>query len=83
VIASGETHSVRQFLDVAFGYVGLKHEDYVIQDPAFFRPAEITLLHGDSAKAEKTFGWKYRRSFADLVEEMVEADLRLYSSGAR
>jgi GDPmannose 4,6-dehydratase len=83
VIASGETHSVREFLEIAFGCVGLKAEDYVIQDPAFFRPSEITLLHGDSAKASKTFGWKYRRSFADLVEEMIEADLRLYSSGAR
>jgi len=83
VIASGETHSVREFLDIAFGYVGLKPEEYVVQDPAFFRPAEITLLHGDSAKAAKTFGWKYKRSFASLVEEMVEADLRLYSPNGR
>jgi GDPmannose 4,6-dehydratase len=83
VIASGETHSVREFLDIAFGYVGLQPEEYVVQDPAFFRPAEITLLHGDSAKAARTFGWKYKRSFANLVEEMVEADLRLYSASAR
>ena len=82
VIASGETHSVRQFLDIAFDYVGLKPDDYVVQDPAFFRPAEITLLHGNSAKAANTFGWRYQRSFANLVQEMVEADLRLYS-GAR
>jgi GDPmannose 4,6-dehydratase len=83
VIASGETHSVREFLDIAFGYVGLKPEEYVIQDPAFFRPAEITLLHGNSAKAAETFGWKYKRSFASLVEEMVEADLRMYRAAAR
>jgi GDPmannose 4,6-dehydratase len=83
VIASGETHSVREFLDIAFGYVGLKPDDYVVQDPAFFRPADVTLLHGDSAKAAKTFGWKYQRSFENLVQEMVEADLRLYSAGAR
>jgi GDPmannose 4,6-dehydratase len=83
VIASGETHSVREFLDIAFGCVGLKPEEYVVQDPAFFRPAEITLLHGDSVKAAKTFGWKYKRSFASLVEEMVEADLRLYNAAAR
>jgi GDPmannose 4,6-dehydratase len=82
VIASGETHSVREFLDIAFDYVGLKPDDYVVQDPAFFRPAEITLLHGNSAKAANTFGWRYRRSFANLVQEMVEADLRLYR-GAR
>ncbi len=83
VIASGETHSVREFLEIAFGYVGLTPEEYVVQDPAFFRPAEITLLHGNSAKAAKTLGWKYQRSFKNLVQEMVEADLRLYSSSAR
>jgi GDPmannose 4,6-dehydratase len=82
VIASGETHSVREFLDIAFDHVGLKPDNYVVQDPAFFRPAEITLLHGNSAKAANTFGWRYQRSFANLVQEMVEADLRLYS-GAR
>ena len=83
VIASGETHSVREFLDIAFGYVGLKAEGYIVRDPAFLRPADVTLLHGDSSKAAKTLGWKYQRSFASLVEEMVESDLRLYSGGAQ
>jgi GDPmannose 4,6-dehydratase len=83
VISSGETHSVREFLKIAFGHVGLNHEDYVVQDPAFLRPADVTLLHGDHSKAAKKFGWKYQRSFASLVEEMVECDLRLYGGGAR
>jgi GDPmannose 4,6-dehydratase len=78
VIASGETHTVREFLEIAFGYVGLNYEDYVVQDPAFFRPADVSLLHGDASKAARKLGWKYERTFASLVEEMVESDLRHY-----
>ena len=78
VIASGETHTVREFLEIAFGYVGLNYEDYVVQDPAFFRPADVSLLHGDASKAIRKLGWKYERTFASLVEEMVESDLRHY-----
>ena len=83
VIASGETHSIQEFLDIAFGYVGLKPGDYVVQDPALFRPADVTLLHGDTTKATKKLGWKYGRSFTSLVEEMVESDLRHYGGGSR
>ncbi len=83
VIASGETHSVREFLQIAFGYVGLDPEEYVVQDAALFRPADVTLLHGNTAKAARTLGWKYARTFASLVEEMVEGDLRRYGGEPR
>lgn len=78
VIGSGETHTVREFLDIAFRYVGLDYEEYVVQDPAFFRPADVSLLHGDPSKAAKELGWNYDRTFKSLVEDMVEADLRHY-----
>jgi GDPmannose 4,6-dehydratase len=83
VIASGETHSVREFLEIAFDYVGLKHQDYVVQDPALLRPAEVSLLKGDATKAAKQFGWRYERTFTSLVEEMVEYDLRRYRGEVR
>jgi GDPmannose 4,6-dehydratase len=83
VIASGETHSVREFLEVAFDYVGLKPEEYVVQDPALLRPADGNLLQGDPGKAVKHLGWKYERTFSSLVEEMVEWDLRRYRGELR
>jgi GDPmannose 4,6-dehydratase len=76
VIATGETHSIREYLDLAFRYVGI--EDwlkYVEQDPRFFRPAEVDLLIGDPQKALDKLGWKPTMTFAQLVETMVEADL--------
>lgn len=76
VICTGETHSVREFCQLAFDVVGLDYEDHVVIDPEFFRPAEVDLLVGDASKAERTFGWKPSTSFADLVTMMVEADLR-------
>jgi len=76
VICTGETHSVRDFCQLAFDVVGLDYEDHVVIDPEFFRPAEVDLLVGDASKAERTFGWKPSTSFADLVTMMVEADLR-------
>ncbi|HEU4391212.1 MAG TPA: GDP-mannose 4,6-dehydratase, partial [Blastocatellia bacterium] len=75
VIATGETHSVREFLEIAFGCVGLDYEKYVVIDPLLYRPAEVNLLLGNSAKARTLLGWKYSRSFKSLVEEMVSADL--------
>jgi GDPmannose 4,6-dehydratase len=75
VIASGETHSVREFLEVAFGAAGLDYKDYVVSDPQFYRPAEVNLLHGDCSKAKKVLGWSYSKTFVDLVREMVHADL--------
>jgi GDPmannose 4,6-dehydratase len=76
VIASGETHSVREFAELAFAYVGLDYRNYVIQDPELYRPAEVNLLQGDATKARKSFGWVPRTHFPELVREMVEADCR-------
>ena len=78
VIASGETHSVREFLEIAFNYVGLNPRKYVTQDPVFFRPSDVNLLQGDTGKAARELGWKYERTFTSLVEEMVDWDLRRY-----
>ena len=79
VIATGETHSVRRFCEVAFGHVGLNWEEHVTTDEKFMRPAEVDLLIGDPAKAEKTLGWTRKVSFEDLVTRMVDADLTLLS----
>src|SRR3954470_5151487 len=76
VVASGETHSIRELCEIAFGRVGLDWTDFVVQDDRFYRPAEVDLLIGDPGKATQAFGWKPRTSFAALVEMMVDADLR-------
>ena len=75
VIASGETHSVRKFLEIAFSHVGLNYEDYVVIDPEFIRPAEVELLLGNPAKAKQKLGWKPAVSFEQLVTMMVDADM--------
>ena len=77
VICTGETHSVREFCEVAFGHAGLNWEDHVVIDEAFFRPAEVDLLVGDAAKAEELLGWKPETSFENLVTMMVDADIDL------
>jgi GDPmannose 4,6-dehydratase len=77
VIASGETHTVREFLKIAFSYVGLNYEDHVIIDPQFIRPADVELLKGDCRKAQRELDWKYSISFKDLIYEMVDTDLAL------
>ena len=76
VIGTGETHSVREFCELAFGYVNMNYQDYVVQDPRFYRPAEVDLLIGDPSKAQKVLGWTATTSFKELVEMMVEADLQ-------
>ena len=75
VIATGETHSVREFCELAFGHVGLDYRDYVKLDERLYRPAEVDLLVGDASKAERILGWKPTMSFEHLVTEMVDADL--------
>jgi len=79
VICSGTTHSVRDVCDVAFGALDLDWEQYVTIDPKFQRPAEVDLLVGDSSKAKAELGWEPTISFENLIEEMVEADLRRHS----
>jgi len=80
VIGTGETHSVREFCEIAFEYVGLDYRDFVIQDPKFFRPAEVDLLISDPAKAHEILGWKPSVTFRELVEMMVKADLEQLSN---
>jgi GDPmannose 4,6-dehydratase len=81
VIATGETHSVRELVEAAFGRVGLDWRQYVVQDPALRRPAEVDVLVGDAAKARRELGWRPEVGFAELVRMMVDADLgRLASS---
>lgn len=77
VIATGVTHSVRDFLDAAFGYLDLKWNDYVEIDPRYFRPAEVDLLQGNSAKARRVLSWEPRVSFPEMVRLMVDHDLEL------
>jgi GDPmannose 4,6-dehydratase len=76
VVATGETHSVQQFVEEAFGYVDLDWHDYVVQDPKFYRPAEVDLLVGDPGKAGRALGWEPTVDFRGLVRLMVDADLR-------
>ena len=80
VIATGETHSVRELCEVAFAAVGLNMEDHVVLDERFLRPAEVDLLVGDATKAEQQLGWKRKVGFKELVEMMVESDLALVHS---
>jgi GDPmannose 4,6-dehydratase len=75
VIGSGETHSVREFCELAFRHVGLNHEDYVVQDPAFYRPAEVDILVSNPRKARAELGWEPTVGFEELVKMMVDADL--------
>lgn len=77
VIATGETHSVREMCEEAFGYLDLDWKDYVVQDPRFMRPAEVDLLVGDASKARRVLGWEPTVSFRELVRMMVDADLEL------
>ncbi len=75
VIATGETHSVREFLEVAFRHVGLDWEKYVEIDPRYFRPTEVDLLQGDPTKAARELGWKPKTTFEQLAKIMVDADM--------
>ena len=77
VIATNETHSVREFLELAFSHVGLDWRKYVELDKKYYRPAEVDLLIGDYSKAKKQLGWAPKTKFADLVKLMVDADVKL------
>jgi len=77
VVATGETHTVREFCEIAFAELGLDYRKYVSVDDRFFRPAEVDLLIGDATKARTVLGWKPTYEFRDLVREMVNNDLRL------
>jgi GDPmannose 4,6-dehydratase len=83
VVATGETHTVRRFCDLAFSHVDLNYEDYVVVDPAFYRPAEVDLLIGDPSKAHAKLGWEPETPFEEMVQMMVDADLRRLKRGDR
>jgi GDPmannose 4,6-dehydratase len=83
VVATGVTHSVREFCEVAFGHVGLDWQDHVVVDERFYRPAEVDLLIGDPAKAADRLGWVPSTSFADLVRMMVDADVAAIAAARR
>jgi GDPmannose 4,6-dehydratase len=83
VIATGHTHTVREFCRIAFEHVGLDYEDHVAIDQKFFRPAEVDLLIGDPTKAREKLGWEPKTSFEDLVTMMVDADMDLLSGKLR
>ena len=80
VIATGETHTVREFCDAAFALAGLDYRDYVKVDELYSRPAEVDALVGDAAKARRVLGWQPRHTFAELIQEMVESDLEALSA---
>jgi GDPmannose 4,6-dehydratase len=79
VAATGETHTVREFCEIAFSHVGLDYNDHVVIDPRFVRPAEVELLLGDPSKAKLVLGWEPKVSFGGLVEMMVDADMERLS----
>jgi GDPmannose 4,6-dehydratase len=82
VIATGETHSVREFLECAFGLLGLDPYKYLVLDERFLRPAEVDVLLGDTTKARQRLGWSAQTTFSELVREMVFSDLNSYSRSA-
>jgi len=77
VVATNETHTVREFLEAAFGHVGLKWDKYVEIDPKYYRPTEVDILVGDYSKAKRILGWEPKIKFTDLVKLMVDADVQL------
>lgn len=83
VIGTGETHTVEEFVAIAFQHVGLDWRKYVAVDPQFYRPAEVDLLLGDASKARRVLGWQPEVSFQKLVEMMVEADVAAHRQGLR
>jgi GDPmannose 4,6-dehydratase len=80
VVATGETHSVREFCELAFAEAGLDYREFVKRDEAVYRPAEVDLLIGDASKARQELGWKPTVNFAGLIKEMVRADVELIST---
>ena len=80
VISTGESHSVKEFLEIAFDHAGLKWQDYVVQDPRFMRPAEVDHLIGDSTKAKNELGWEPKVDFPGLVHMMVDADIERWKA---
>ena len=83
VVGTGESHSVREFAEIAFSHVGLDYREHVIADDKYYRPAEIFELKADASKAKRELGWTSHFQFKDLVREMVESDLQALSTDCR
>jgi len=83
VVATGETHSVREFCQMAFSHLSLNYQDYVVQGQGNLRRSETAVLVGNSAKAKRVLGWQPKVSFQDLVRTMVDADLKLLQDAQR
>jgi GDPmannose 4,6-dehydratase len=83
VVATGETHTVREFCELAFGEVGLDYREYVRTDERFLRPAEVDLLVGDASKARRELGWESQYTFPQLVSEMVQSDLKAQAQASQ
>ncbi len=83
VVATGQTHTVQKLVETAFGHVGLEWQKYVLQDPAFMRPAEVDLLVGDASKAGQVLGWEPDVEFTQLIHMMVDADLKMLQNGLK
>jgi len=83
VIATGETHSIREMCEVAFSHVGLDYQDYVVQDQRFFRPAEVDVLVGDASKARRVLKWEPAMTFTELIHIMVDSDLAQLRAGKK
>jgi GDPmannose 4,6-dehydratase len=81
VVATGETHAVREVCEVAFGHLGLDFQEHVVQDQRYFRPAEVDLLVGDPSKAGRVLGWEPAMTFRELIQTMVDADLEALKNG--
>jgi GDPmannose 4,6-dehydratase len=79
VVATGKTTSVRDMVHIAFDYVQLDPEEFLVIDPELFRPAEVDVLQGDPTKAVQTLGWRPRISFEEMIHEMVDADLQRHA----
>lgn len=82
VIATGKSHSVKNFLDIAFRYVGLDYRDHLVTDENLYRPSEVTILQGDASKARKKLNWSHTVDLEKLVAEMVEGDLKWYTKNS-
>ena len=83
VIATGETHSIREICETAFAHVSLDYQDHVVSDPRFYRPAEVDLLVGDASRAKESIGWEPRMTFPQLMQTMVDSDLERLDSGMK
>jgi GDPmannose 4,6-dehydratase len=83
VIASGQSHSVSEFLDITFSYLDLNYKEYLVVDKSLYRPSEVIILEGDASKAKKVLGWQSQVSFEDLVIEMTEHDFNYFKKYVR